>query len=89
MAHPLLMKCLNFVDSNALPTTNSASEKSFLKIQDFNEALINKFSTVYIPTQNIAIDESLLLWKGRLSMKQYIPMKRATFGIKSYALCES
>src|SRR6218665_265623 len=43
----------------------------------------------YIPNENVAIDESLLLWKGRLSMKQYIPLKRARFGIKIYALSES
>jgi hypothetical protein len=84
-----LLKCLHFNDNDNLPPTTSASEKSFMKIKSFYDALIGKFSTVYIPTENIAIDESLLLWKGRLSMKQYIPLKRARFGIKSYALCES
>ena len=30
-----------------------------------------------------------MLWKGRLAMKQYIPLKRARFRLKSYELCES
>ena len=30
-----------------------------------------------------------MLWKGRLDMKQYIPLKRARWGLKSYELCES
>jgi len=44
---------------------------------------------VYTPAADVAIDESLRLWKGRLAMKQYIPLKRARFGLKSYELCES
>lgn len=51
---------------------------------------MERFSAVYIPEENnIAIDESLMLWKGRLAIKHYIPMKRVRFGLKSYELCES
>ena len=50
--------------------------------------LFEKFQEVYVPTCNVSIDESLLLWKGRLSFKQYIPLKRARFGVKSFMLCE-
>lgn len=34
------------------------------------------------------IDESLMLWKGRLSFKQYIPSKRHRFGVKLFVLCD-
>jgi len=44
---------------------------------------------VYIPEDHISIDEELLLWKGNLSFKQYIPMKRAQLGIKMFSLCEN
>jgi hypothetical protein len=60
-----------------------------MKIKPIFEALVNKFQTIYIPEEKIAIDESLLLYKGKLGMKQYIPMKRSRFGIKLYQLCES
>ncbi|XP_070548779.1 piggyBac transposable element-derived protein 4-like [Ptychodera flava] len=46
------------------------------------------FQTVYTPERDVAIDESLLLWKGRLIFRQYIPLKRARFGIKIFALCD-
>lgn len=39
--------------------------------------------------QDVSIDESLLLYKGRLAWKQYLPLKRARFGIKMYMLCEA
>ena len=38
--------------------------------------------------QHVAIDEELLLWKGRVGFKQYIPSKRARFDIKMFSLCE-
>jgi len=37
---------------------------------------------------NICIDESLLLFKGRLSFRQYIPSKASRFGIKFFVLCD-
>jgi hypothetical protein len=44
---------------------------------------------VYIPGENTAVDESLTLWKGRLSLKIYLPIKSSKFGIKTFELCES
>lgn len=43
-----------------------------------------QFKDAFIPFSNVAIDESLVLWKGRLSFKQYIKTKRHRFGIKLY-----
>ena len=85
----LLMKCLHFVNSDLIVAGASKAEKSFSKITPFFDALIHQFQSVYTPSANVAIDESLMLWKGRLAMKQYIPLKRARFGLKSYELCES
>ena len=39
--------------------------------------------------REVTMDESLMLNKGRLSWIQYIPLKRARFGIKFYLLCKS
>ncbi|XP_008184865.1 piggyBac transposable element-derived protein 4-like [Acyrthosiphon pisum] len=46
------------------------------------------FKDAMIPFSNLAIDESLILWKGRLSFKQYIKSKRHRFGIKLYVMCD-
>jgi len=48
-----------------------------------------KFQTIYLPNQNIAIDESLTLWKGCLSIRQYLLLKASKFGIKTFELRES
>ena len=46
-----------------------------------------KFQTLYLPNQNIAIDERLTIWKGRLSIRQYLPLNVSKFGIKTFELC--
>ncbi|XP_067140274.1 piggyBac transposable element-derived protein 4-like isoform X2 [Centruroides vittatus] len=51
--------------------------------------LNKKFSDLYVPERDISVDESLMLYKGRLSWKQYIPLKRSRFGVKFFMLCES
>ena len=44
---------------------------------------------VYSNGKNITVDESLILFTGRLSFQQYIKTKRARFGIKLFQLCTS
>ena len=44
---------------------------------------------VFLPGKDVSIDESLVLFKGRLSFQQYIKSKRARFIIKLYQLCSS
>ena len=47
------------------------------------------FKGNYIPEENIAIDEYLSLWKGRLSFRIYISTKRERYGVKLFMLRES
>ncbi|XP_068093018.1 piggyBac transposable element-derived protein 4-like [Hyperolius riggenbachi] len=85
----LLMSCMHF-NNNAhqLAPDNPAHDRLF-KLRPLIDHLNNTFSEVYTPEQNIAIDESLVPFHGRLSIKQYIPSKRSRYGIKLYRLCES
>ena len=38
---------------------------------------------------DVSIDEALLVWKGRLSWKQFIRTKQARFGIKTFVLADA
>ena len=64
-------------------------EDSLAKLREFIDYLLEKFHSNYTPNKNLAIDEYLSLWKGRLSFKIYIPTKRERYGVKIYMLCES
>jgi len=39
------------------------------------------------PEKNLSLDESMMLWRGRLIFRQYIKNKRHKYGIKFYELC--
>ena len=53
------------------------------------EYLIFKFQEAYTSSEFISIDEKLLLHKGKLNFKQYIPSKHARLGINFFRLCEN
>jgi hypothetical protein len=44
---------------------------------------------VYVPQQNVSVDEELVLFRGRVMFRQYMPAKKARCGIKIYCMCEA
>jgi hypothetical protein len=51
--------------------------------------LKNKFCELHILTKHLAVDEVIVLCKGRVVFRQYIPKKHKRFGIRIYKLCDS
>ncbi|CAF4506482.1 unnamed protein product [Rotaria sp. Silwood2] len=77
----LLLKMLHFETD---PNPDITLKKIWLVI----EVLRSTFKRFYRPGRFLNVDESLHLFKGRLSWKQYIPLKRARFGFKFFMLCD-
>ncbi|GBP40875.1 PiggyBac transposable element-derived protein 4 [Eumeta japonica] len=42
----------------------------------------------YCPGRQLSLDESMVLWRGRLLFRQYIKNKRHKYGLKLYMLTE-
>ena len=84
----LLHKFLHF-NNNQRFNPNKNIPKKLFKLWPILTHLKAKFSSIYQPERDMSVDESLLLWKGRLGWKQFIPIKRARFGIKSFEICKS
>lgn len=84
-----ILRFLHFENNrdNASPYKNHPLRK----IKPVIDFLNQKFSSTLHPGKNLCIDESLMLWKGRLKFKQYLPLKRHRFGIKFFELvdCET
>ena len=51
--------------------------------------VIKKFSKCFKPFQNLAVDEAMIKYKGRLSFKQYMPNKPDKWGIKVWRIADS
>ena len=59
------------------------------KVRPLVTLLEQKFSEAYTPGKNISVDEGLVKFNGRLSFKQYMPMKPDKFGIKVWLLADA
>lgn len=51
--------------------------------------LVNKWQAAYKPKKEISIDETLIPFKGRTKLLQYIPNKPHKWGIKAWTLADS
>ena len=76
----LILEFLHFNGNNKYDWNDPQKDRLF-KIRPLVEYLIAKFKTAYTPHKHIE-------GKGRLGLKQYIPSKRARFGIKMSSVCE-
>ena len=80
----LLLKFWHFADN----TTAEPGDR-LGKLKNIVDSLLNRFQSIYYPEKQLSIDEAMVLWRGRLVFRQYIPGKRHKYGVKLYLLCES
>ncbi|CAH1973304.1 unnamed protein product [Acanthoscelides obtectus] len=78
-----LQRYLHFSNNEIAPPGNR-----LFKVENVLNILKENFQSQFYPFQNLVIDESMILFKGRLSFKQYIKTKKHRFGIKLYLLCD-
>lgn len=77
-----ILRVLHFSDNK------EPCHSKLAKIQKVICIFKKTFSINFNPFRSLCIDESLVLFKGRLGFKQYIPSKRSRFGIKLFLLCD-
>lgn len=79
----LLYRFLHFVDNTCHPN----SQDKLYKVRSLIELLVNNFKAVYKPGSKLVVDESMVPFRGRLGIKQYIPGKANKYGMKVYKVC--
>jgi hypothetical protein len=86
---------------NAMPRNKFELILRFLHFADYSQAdesdrlyklrpliqLLSQSFEKYTPGENVVIDESLVLFRGRTILRQYIPNKKHKYGFKFYKLC--
>ncbi len=80
-----LLRSLHFMDNTAVPANN---KDKFVKLGSFMEKLFENVRKVVKMGEYLCLDESFVPFKGRLSIKQYNPKKRARFGVKLFKLAD-
>lgn len=82
----LILRSLHFVSN---PKENDPEpEDRLYKVRFVVDYFNSKMAEIYAPGKELSLDESMVLWRGRLFFRQYIPGKRHKYGIKLYVLTE-
>lgn len=86
----LLLKFLHFSNNQDMPAHDHPHYKLF-KVQPIIDALRKSFKKLYAPHRNVAIDESMVGYRGRTPhLRVYMPNKyHARFGMKLWCVCDS
>ena len=78
-----ILRFLRFADYNRLDRNDPLR-----KISHFVEKMKTIIQNSYMPSEKVAVDKVLLLFKGRLYFRNFIPSKRSRYGIKIFALVD-
>lgn len=70
------------------PKKNEASFDKLYKLRPLLNHLSERFFALFRPGQNQSIDESMIRFKGRSSIKQYMPKKPIKRGYKVWMRCD-
>ena len=66
-----------------------SASKKIDKVGTFMKKLIERFQQCYYPTRELAVDETMVGFRGRFGAKQYMPNKPTKWGIKCFTLADS
>ncbi|XP_039753926.1 piggyBac transposable element-derived protein 4-like [Pararge aegeria] len=86
--HSFMARDRFYLILRALNVQDEMRPESIFKVKSLIDMFNETMSTTYYPSNNVAIDESLILWKGRLSFRQYLKGKVHRYGIKLYMLAD-
>jgi len=84
-----ILRFLHFENNDNPANRDDPHHDRLWKIRNIFDTLNNKFYELYNPTEHLAVDEVIVLFKERVIFRQYIPEKHKRFGIKIYKLCEA
>ena len=80
---------LHFTDNDSLPSRGEEGYSRLQKVDPVISHLKDRFKSVYYPHCEVSIDEAMIPFKGRSSMKQYLPLKPVKRGFKVWAMSDA
>jgi len=83
-----ILSHLHFNDNSLKPKRGEIDYDKLYKIRPLLNCLSETFKKSYRPHQKLAVDESMVKFKGRCTMKQYMQNKPIKRGFKIWMLCD-
>lgn len=84
-----ISRYIHFVDNSTLQPRGSPGHDRLGKVRPIIDHLSTKFAEAYNPHKEVAVDEAMIKFQGRSSLKQYMPKKPVKRGIKVWVLGDS
>ena len=84
-----ISRYLHFADNSTLPPRGTPGHDRLGKVLPVIDHLSARFSDLYDPHREVAVDEAMIKFTGRSTLKQYMPMKPVKRGIKVWVLGDS
>ena len=83
-----LTESIHYNDNTKAVPRGEAGYDHLHKLRPIIDALNSHLKEMYIPSSVMAVDESMVPFKGRSLMKQYMPMKPVKRGYKVWCLAD-
>lgn len=77
-----ILRFLHLNDNTRMPLKGQFGYDKLYKVRPLFEQLNTTFHHAFNPSRCISIDESMVKFKGRSSLKQYMPLKPIKRGFK-------
>ena len=84
-----IWRYFHLADNSVAPAVGADGYDKLYRVRNFLNMISNNISSEYKLSRDIAIDETMVPHKGRLSFKQYIKNKPTQWGTKLWVLSES
>lgn len=85
-----ICRFLHFVDNSSYTVRNGDPQYDKVwKVRPVIDIIVDRFLNVYTPHHQNSIDEAMIPFKGRSSVKQYMPMKPIKRGVKVWTRADS
>ena len=75
-------------NSSAIPRGQPGHDRAF-KIRPMIRSLVEAWQDAYDLEKSVSVDECMIAFKGRVSMRQYMPKKPSKWGLKGWVLAGS
>lgn len=82
-----ILRFLHLNDNSKMIGRGQPGFDKLFKIRPLIDHLKCKFQEAFFPSRFLSVDESMIGFKGRSSLKQYLPMKPIKRGFKVWAIC--
>jgi hypothetical protein len=84
-----IMSFFHANDNSREPPRDDANYDAGYKVARIADLLLRKWKSGYKPKRELSVDETLIPFKGRTKLLQYIPNKPHKWGIKVWTLADS